>query len=164
MKLNEITPELIDEMLDKHPLRGVVKQKNILKYDNIYGNIFRFHTFKGWLMFNKNTLETTEKHFQKDLENDNQKVLKTSKGNLYSFYSQNTLLLFKKDKGFQGDLKPVYISVDFSNGISQTNHIGFLISNGVEYYIRKYVIPLVNGEMRVGHWEEKYFSNNEKVL
>lgn len=166
MKLNEIAPELIDEMLELHPIKGILTHKKLLSNKRYRDNEVSFHHFKGWFMFDKETLIENRRFFAEGFEKLPFSVGKTPKGFLYCFSSTNNLFLFKTDPRRCSNpvLKTYLISVDFSHGVTKNNQIGFLLSKGVEAYVRKYVIPFVNGEMRVGHWEEKYFINNEKVI
>lgn len=165
MKLNEITPHIIDEMLILHPIKGILTYKKLLKNKRYRGSIVSFHHSKGWFMFDKETLKESERFFGADLKNLPFIIEKTPNGFLYCFSSTNNLFFFKTDRRRCSNpiLNTYCISVDFSNRVIKNNHTGFLISKGVEYYVRKFVIPFVNGEMRIGNWEEKYFKHNETL-
>lgn len=153
MKLNEITPEIIDGMLSQHPIKGVIKFNQLNKLDDAC-----FHTYDGWFHFSKYDLKETKRYYSEDKKDYPIKIEQTTNGIIYCRYDTNKLFLFKKKRN-TGRLEPIIISLDFSNGVIKNNHTGFLIMNGFEYFVRKYIIPIVNGEMRVGHWEEKYFKN-----
>lgn len=152
MKLNEITPNIIDEMLLNHPIRGVLNFDQMKKLDELC-----FHTHDGWFHFSRFDLKEIKRYYREEKQDYPIKIEKTSKGIVYCRYDTNRLFLFKK-KRKSGILEPIIISLDFSNGVIRNDQNGFLISKGFEYFVRKYVIPFVNGEMRIGHWQEEYFT------
>lgn len=155
MKLNEITPDLIDEMLFNHPIKGVLNFTQMKTLDE-----HCFHTYDGWFHFSRFDLKEIKRYYIEEKQDYPINIEQTSKGIVYCRYDTNRLFLFKKKRN-TGILEPIIISLDFSNGIIRNDQNGFLISRGFEYFIRKYVIPYVNGEMRVGHWQEEYFT--EKI-
>ncbi|NML70061.1 hypothetical protein HHL23_09630 [Chryseobacterium sp. RP-3-3] len=161
MKLNEITPELIDEMLSKYPIRGILTFKTLQKVETIIDNNVSFHSGRGWFYFSKEDLKETERHFREEYKDDVIEIKQTNKGYIYCFTGINTIAFFCK-KGRQGTLKANYISMDFSDGINRSDRHGFLLSKGVECFVRKYIIPFKNGEMRLGHWHEEYISATDK--
>lgn len=155
MKLNEITPDLIDEMLLKHPIKGVLSFTQMKRLDELC-----FHTYDGWFHFSRFDLKEIKRYYREEKQDYPIKIEQTNKGIVYCRYDTNRLFLFKKKRN-TGILEPIIISLDFSNGMIRNGQNSFLISRGFEYFVKKYINPIINGEIKVGHWQEEYFT--EKI-
>ena len=157
MKLNEINSELIDEMLEKYPIRGILTIKTLQKVESFKDEVC-FHSKLGWFHFSKTDLKETKRFFHEECLNDVIEIKQTENGFIYCFLDANSLIFFKKN-GRQNALKPLGIMMNFSDSVNKSDRHGFLLSKGVECMVRRFVIPYNSqGEMMIGQWHNEYIS------
>lgn len=139
MKLNEISFDLVGEMLDKFPIKSLLtfKKNKELNYS--------FHIdlllLKGWYKVSENSEAI--------------KFYQTKKGIIYFFLDEN-ILCFLKPCNKSHTYKKVIISVNFSSGFIKNDYTEFLLKNGVEYYTKKFICFDEKGKIVVGRWVENY--------